>query len=238
MTNTKKNFVPIMPRKGMGGTSSIQEQIITAAESKGLDPALALAVANQESAFNPNAKSPVGAIGLFQLMPETAKGLGVDPYNVSDNILGGVTYLTQMLARFGGNVSLALAAYNAGPGAVSKYNGIPPYKETQNYVATITSSLPQFQNLVGSYDNTESSLSVDNSTSNDTNINDNIKTLSFSDVNDYLANSDLINNGALAIESLAVGDYPVAMEILGSNIALSFSLVGGLLGILYLISRN
>jgi soluble lytic murein transglycosylase-like protein len=85
--------------------------------------------------------SPKGAIGIMQLMPATAAQLGVNPYEPSQNILGGVAYLRALLTQFNGDVRLALAAYNAGPGAVLQYGGIPPFRETQNYVKSITERL-------------------------------------------------------------------------------------------------
>lgn len=108
--------------------------IEAAARKYKVDPKLVAAVAEVESNGNQNAVSSAGAIGVMQLMPDTAASLGVDPYNKQQNVEGGAKYLRQMLDTFGGDTKKAVAAYNAGPGAVKDYGGVPPYKETQNYV--------------------------------------------------------------------------------------------------------
>ena len=108
-----------------------------AAEAYELEPALVKAVIAAESNFDPRATSRKGAQGLMQLMPRTAAGLGVrDPYSPQDNVLGGARYLREMLDRYG-DMSRALAAYNAGPTAVDRYRGVPPYRETQKYVSRV-----------------------------------------------------------------------------------------------------
>lgn len=108
------------------------------AKHHSLDPALVKAVIHVESAFNASAVSPKGAQGLMQLMPGTARLLGVSrPFHPEENIIGGTKYLANLLRRFGGNTRLALAAYNAGPQAVSRWQGIPPYPETQQYVSRV-----------------------------------------------------------------------------------------------------
>jgi len=110
-----------------------------------VDPALIKSVIANESSFNANATSPVGAQGLMQLMPETAASLGVkNPYDPAQNVAGGTRYLRSLLDRFKGDTRLAVAAYNAGPNAVEKYGDVPPYAETQNYVQNVLGSLDRY----------------------------------------------------------------------------------------------
>lgn len=119
-------------------TSQYAAEIEREARRFNVDPALVRAVIHAESAFNPRAISPKGAQGLMQLMPPTAEDLGVtNAMDVSQNIYGGVKYLSWMLDRFNGDTRLATAAYNAGPGAVQRYGGIPPFAETQAYTERV-----------------------------------------------------------------------------------------------------
>ena len=113
-----------------------------AARTYGVDPRLVVAVARRESAFNPNAVSRVGACGLMQLMPATARVLGIsDIFDARQNVFGGTQYLKQLLDTYNGDIDRTLAAYNAGPGAVEKYSGVPPFAETRAYVASIRAAL-------------------------------------------------------------------------------------------------
>ncbi len=111
-----------------------------AASAYGVDAKLLKAIAKQESNFTSNAVSSSGAIGVMQLMPQTAQSLGVtDAYDARQNIMGGAKYISSLISKYDGDVSLALAAYNAGSGNVAKYGGIPPFTETQNYVSRVLS---------------------------------------------------------------------------------------------------
>ena len=126
----------------------------------GIDPILVIAVMDQESSYNYKTVSRAGAVGLMQLMPETAKELKVNPYKAEENIMGGIIYLKQMLDRYEGRYKIhyGLAAYNAGAGAVRKYKGIPPYKETQDYVRKV---IKNYNNLKRKYEMTAVNEDID-----------------------------------------------------------------------------
>jgi len=131
---------------GPGGAVPYAAEIEAAAARHGLDPALLKALIRQESGFDPNARSPAGAVGLTQLMPGTAAALGVrDATDPAQAIEGGAKYLAEQLRRFGGDPTEALAAYNAGPGAVQRYGGVPPYAETQQYVQRVLAFAEQYR---------------------------------------------------------------------------------------------
>jgi soluble lytic murein transglycosylase-like protein len=129
-----------------GGTTDFESEINAAATSNGVDPALLKGLVQQESGFDPNARSGAGAVGLTQLMPGTAAALGVtDPTDPVQSLQAGARYLREQLDRFGGDEHLALAAYNAGPGAVAKYGGVPPYAETQGYVNKVLANAASYR---------------------------------------------------------------------------------------------
>jgi soluble lytic murein transglycosylase-like protein len=130
---------------GGGAPTQYDAQITAAATKYGIDPALLKGLIRQESNFDATAQSGAGAQGLTQLMPATAASLGVDPSDPAQAIDGGARYLKQQLDRFGGDPSKALAAYNAGPGAVAKYGGVPPYAETQSYVQNVLGYAAQYE---------------------------------------------------------------------------------------------
>ena len=127
-------------------SAQIDKLVATNAATWSVDPDLVKAVIANESGFNANATSSTGAQGLMQLEPATAASVGVtDSYDPAQNVAGGTRYLRGLLDRFHGDPRLAVAAYNAGPGAVEKYNGVPPYAETQNYVQNVLASYAKYR---------------------------------------------------------------------------------------------
>ncbi|MCC6831556.1 MAG: lytic transglycosylase domain-containing protein [Thermoleophilia bacterium] len=145
-TGLTTGSTPALPSTGDGAVpANLQPLIADAANANGLDPALVAAVTRAESGFRVDAGSPAGAQGLMQLMPSTAAGLGVtDIHDAAQNLGAGSRYLKQQIERFG-DLRLALAAYNAGPGAVSRYGGVPPYAETQAYVDRVLGYYEQYR---------------------------------------------------------------------------------------------
>lgn len=125
--------------------NSVKVSIAKHAIEMGVDPAIALSIARTESGFNHSARSSHGAVGVFQLMPSTAKRMGLNPYSLNDNIKGGIMYYKSMYKMFG-SVELALAAYNAGPGNVKRYQAVPPYAETKRFVSKIMTDYNYYKN--------------------------------------------------------------------------------------------
>ena len=135
-------IVPPSPvRERRASSNPTAQAAARAGQATGVSPALIEAVAWQESRFRAGVVSPAGAIGEMQLMPATARALGVNPYDSEQNYQGGALYLARLMRRYRGDLVLSLAAYNAGPGAVDRWRGVPPYRETRAYVGAVLGRL-------------------------------------------------------------------------------------------------
>lgn len=153
-------------------TSDLEDIFARASQKYNVPLNLLKAVGKQESNFQNSVVSHAGAQGIMQLMPGTAKYLGVtDPFDAEQNIMGGAKYLSQMLEQFDGNIVLALAAYNAGPGSVTKYGGVPPYSETQNYVKKVTQYMQEEITIPNSSPVSTKSSNTNVTTASETNTN-------------------------------------------------------------------
>lgn len=187
--------------------SPLEDIFNRAAAKYGVDVNLLKAIAKQESDFQPNCTSHAGAMGIMQLMPDTAKGLGVtDPYDPEQNIMGGAKFISQMLKKYDGDVTLALAAYNAGPNNVAKYGGVPPFKETQDYVKKVTAyykngvTVPSGEDFVkksSTHYDIDTGKNVETEASPNTNVNANslLEKLNFNENSEKLLNDlrELLN---------------------------------------------
>jgi soluble lytic murein transglycosylase-like protein len=141
----RANSTAVIPGDKVKLMEMINVNIDASSKKYGVDPNLIRAVIQQESSYNPDSLSHTGAQGLMQLMPGTADALGVkDPWDISQNIEGGTKYIRDQLQTFNGDIKLSLAAYNAGPAAVKKYSGVPPYSETQDYVVKVLDYYRQY----------------------------------------------------------------------------------------------
>jgi len=146
--HTEQKINSLNNHSNLSGSNSFDNIISEASSKFNISESIIKSVISAESNFNPDAMSSVGAKGLMQLMPLTAEYLGVkNSWDPKQNIEGGTKYLRELMDRYDGNIKLALAAYNAGPGNVDKYNGVPPFKETESYVDKVLNNIPKFTTI-------------------------------------------------------------------------------------------